>query len=307
MTILPKRLKKWDTIWLIAPSKPYIEKHVPLVQNFIEHMESLWLNVIHWKNFHKTDKYWTAWWTPQERAEDINIMFADSNIQAIRCLQWWSLANQTLEHIDFDIIRSNPKLILGKSDIDILLVAINSQTWIPTIHTCDSKIWQWNEMDYEYTKQRFVKRCFEWSKEIVANDEWKVIRGWKVQWRLLWCNIQSLLKISWTKYAPNYTNTIFFFETYEGDPSSLIHRLTTMKLQWCFDSIKWIVIWSNYWWKSEEFSSSDIINDFFDQDIPIMKTNMFGHYQPHAFLPIGSDVSIDTSNRSITILSDFVS
>ena len=111
-------------------------------------------------NFYSKDKYGVSGGTPEERANDINSMFADKNIKAIWCLQGGDTANQTLDLIDFDIVKNNPKLFLGKSDIDILLLALNKMTGVITIHCCDSKIGSNKELDFEYTKKWFRKRLW---------------------------------------------------------------------------------------------------------------------------------------------------
>ena len=96
--------------------------------------------------------------TPEQRAEDINLMFADKSIKAIWCLQGGEPANQTLDLIDFDNVKKNPKLFMGKSDIDVLLLALNKKTDLITIHCCDTKIGSNKELDFDYTKEWFKKR-----------------------------------------------------------------------------------------------------------------------------------------------------
>ena len=66
--------------------------------------------------------------SPQERAEDIHAFFTDKNIDAIRCTSGGNTANEILHYLDFDLIKSNPKLFIGLSDNTVLLSAIQTIT-----------------------------------------------------------------------------------------------------------------------------------------------------------------------------------
>lgn len=308
--IQAKRLKRWDTIWLVAPSKAFNEEKRFELDGFVTYLESLWLKVKTSKNFYEKDKFWTSSWSPEQRASDINEMFWDDSISAIWTLQWWSLANQVLEHLDFNFIKNNPKIFIWKSDIDILLLSIYKKTGLITYHSCDSKIWSNKELDFQYTKEYLKHRLFEGWRMITSSNtqDWLTLTPWRAVWKSVWCNMTSILKLAWTEYFPDFTNKIFFIETYKVDAGTLLHQLTQLQMLGVFDAINWVVIWSNFWFDCVEFKAEEIITIFLKEyNLPILKINEFWHYQPHMFLPIWAEIELDATNKKIEIVENFLS
>lgn len=307
MKLLANSLKEGDTIGVIAPSKPFNQEKKFELDNFIKYMQSHKINIRLSKNFYSSDKYGVSAGTPEERANDINTMFSDNNIDAIWCLQGGETANQTLDLIDFDVIKKNPKLIMGKSDIDILLLAINKLTSLITIHCCDPKIGSNKELDFDYSKKWFKKRLLEKSKNIEPNDKWFCLNEGSAEGKIIGCNLISILKLAGTRYFPDFNDSIFFIETYKSNPTKLIVQLSHLKQLNVFEKTNGIVIGNNYGFQSNEFKVESIINEFLEEyEFPIIKINEFGHYQPHAFLPIGAKVKIDTTSKAIKITQDFL-
>jgi len=305
--MLAKSLNKGDTIGIIAPSKPFNRNKKFELDNFIKYMNEQGIKVELSNNFYSKDKYGVGGGTPEERADDINSMFADKDIKAIWCLQGGDVVNQTLDLIDFDIVKNNPKLFLGKSDIDILLLALNKMTGVITIHCCDSKIGSNKELDFRYTKKWFKKRLFEKSKIVEPSKNWTCINSGQAEGKIIGCSLVSILKLAGTQYFPDFTNSIFFIETYKSCPAEIIWQLTQLKQLGVFDKIKGIVVGNNFEFQNDDFKVEEIINDLLvEYNFPILKINEFGHYQPHAFLPIGANVKLDATNKSIEIVDNFL-
>lgn len=308
--ILANRLQRGDTIGIIAPSGPCNEQKLKELEKLIEYLEGLDINVQLAENFMKTDRFQTSGWTAQERAQDFNAMAQGTWTQAIWCLQWGDTINQIIDFIDYEALKENPKIIIGKSDIDVLHNAVYKKTWLVTFHGPDSKIGSKGEMELAYTQECFEKRLFEGYVFIEASQEnqrYSIVSG-KASGTLIGCNLTSILKLAGTQYFPDFTkNFIFFMETYKDNPKGLIAKLTQLKMLWVFEQCKWIVIGSNYGFDETNATAEEVIGDFIaGYNIPLMKTNEFGHYQPHAFLPIGAEVSIDTESWEIKILHDFL-
>ena len=305
--MLAKSLKKGDTIGIIAPSKPFNQDRKFELDNFIEYMKNQGIKVKISNNFYASDKYGFSAGTPEQRAEDINFMFSDKDVKAIWCLQGGEPANQTLDLIDFEIVKNNPKLFMGKSDIDVLLLALNKKTGLITFHCCDTKIGSNKELDFDYTKKWFQKRLFEKSTIIEPSEEWICINQGQAKGKIIGCNPISMLKLAGTEYFPDFSNSIMFLETYKSNPTELLVQLTQFKQLGVFESIKGIVIGNNFEFQSDKFKVENIVNEFLKEyNFPILKINEFGHYQPHAFLPIGANVKLDATNKSIEIIEDFL-
>lgn len=308
--LLAKGLQKENTIGIIVPSWPCTQEKYEEVLKLISYLQSLDLRVKLAENFTKTDLFHTSGWTPEERANDFNSMVLDPEISAIWCLQWGETVNQIIDLIDYESLKRNPKIIIWKSDIDVLHNSIYTRIWLVTFHWPDAKIWNKWEMELEYTQRAFYARLFQKEKIIESSDikSRYALVEWRAQWRIIGCNLVSILKLAWTSFFPDFSEDyIFFIETYKYEAKSLTARLEHLRMLWVFQKCRWIVIGSNYWFDENVWKAEDVVVDFFkDFKFPIIKTNEFGHYQPHCFLPIGAEVSIDTDTLEIKIESEFL-
>lgn len=298
-------LQKGDTIGVIAPSKPFTEEKKLELDNFIYYMNEQGMKVELSKNFYACGIYGAG--NPQKRADDINSMFANKKINAIWCLQGGDNANQTLDLINYDIVKNNPKIFIGKSDIDVLLLTLNKKTNLITFHSCDPKIGRGKELDFDYTKKWFEKRLFEKSSEIEPSEEWTCINKGQTEGKILGCNLISVLKLAGTEYFPDFKDSILFVETYKSRPTEIIYQIAQFEQIGIFNKVKGIVIGHNFEFESDDFKVEEIIKDILTKyDFPILKINEFGHYQPHSFLPIGTKINLDATNKKITITEDFL-
>ncbi|MEA1926338.1 MAG: LD-carboxypeptidase [Patescibacteria group bacterium] len=305
--MIPNKLQQGDTIGIVAPSKPFNQEKKFELDNFIAYMNKQNIKVELSNNFYAKDKYNVGAGTLNERANDINSMFADKNIKAIWCLQGGEPANQILDLMDYDVVKKNPKLFLGKSDIDVLLLALNKKTDLITIHCCDPKIGSHKELDFDYTKKWLKKRLFEGCKEVKPSEKWICINKGFSEGKILGCNITSILKLAGTDYFPDFTDSILFIETFKSNAAAIIWKFTQLKQLGVFNKIKGIVIGNNFGFENENFKVEEIVKDLtLEYNFPILKINEFGHYQPHAFLPIGAKIKLNATNKTIGIVDDFL-
>ena len=308
--MIAERLKKGDSIGIVAPSKVINEEQKEQLKNFEKYIQEEGFKVVHSKNLFAVDNYERIAGTPEQRADDFNSMVKDKEIKAVWCFQGGSAANQILELMDYNAIKKNPKLIMGKSDIDVLLLAINKMTSLITFHCCDPKIGRNREMDFDYTKKWFQKRLINGEKEIEASEDWVCVREGKAEGRLLGCNLNSILKLAGTKYFPDFNDSILFVETYHGEVGKLVYIITQLDIIGALAKVKAIVVGHNFEWDggSKNTKTEDVVKDLTEKyRIPILKINEFGHYQPHSFLPIGAKVMVDATNKKIEIISEFLS
>jgi len=128
--LLPRTLKPGDTVGLITPSS-YVSDpdELAFAKRFCEFFE------LKWKlgpNVGKRYGYLAG--TAQQRVDDLHAMFRDPTIQAVFCIRGGYGSAQMLDKLDFNLIRNNPKVFLGYSDITALHVAIGQRTGLVTFH-----------------------------------------------------------------------------------------------------------------------------------------------------------------------------
>ena len=96
-------------------------------------------------------------------------------------------------------------------------------------------------------------------------------------------------------------------ESYKSNTSKVVFQLTQLKLLGVFDKISGIIVGNNFEFDGGKINITfqDIVKDL-TQDIPILKINEFGHYQPHAFIPIGAKARMDATKKTFEIVEDFI-
>ena len=130
--IVPPKLKPGDHIRVISPSRSMSLIHQEtqdIARNFLEGMG---LTISYSKHVDETDVFVSS--SVASRLEDLHEAFRDPEVDGILTTIGGYNANQLLHGIDFDLIRENPKVICGYSDISILVNAIYSQTGIMTYY-----------------------------------------------------------------------------------------------------------------------------------------------------------------------------
>ena len=124
----PASLKKNDTIGIIAPSEPITKQDLEKIRAFFERQG---FKLKFGKNIMAKYGDYAAG-TAQQRAEDINWAFSDTEVKAIFTADGGMVASQTLEKIDFENIKKNPKIFAGYSDATTLQLAIFAKTGLVT-------------------------------------------------------------------------------------------------------------------------------------------------------------------------------
>ncbi len=313
--MIAKRLKKGDTIGIIVPSNPVTKDKRYLLDNAVKKLTDFGINIVFSKNYLKLDKFGVSGGEPEERAEDLNAMFSDKNINAVWCAHGGDTANQILELIDYENIKRNPKIFLGMSDIDVLHLAIHKKTGLVVFNSSDPKSGRDLDLDLEYTWNSFTERLFNCSKDIPASSDRKCVRQGVAEGKLIGCNLTSIIKIAGTQYSPDFSGAILFVEGYTVGMRNTIWKLELLKQLGVFDKIKGIVIGYIHGFQSEEWRQKNNITAEFEDivmditreyDFPILKTNDFGHRCPNCFLPIGAKVRLDAANKQIQIIDEFL-
>lgn len=138
--IIPKKLKKGDTIGVVAPSNPIIGENIEEIQQAKRIVENAGYQVKFSKNLFSNSLGYSS--SPKEKAQDINAMFADEKINMIWCAKGGSNSNSTFEYLDYKIIKQNPKIICGYSDITSLTNMITQKTGLITFSGTNFKTLQ---------------------------------------------------------------------------------------------------------------------------------------------------------------------
>ena len=154
--MLPTKLKIGDTIGVVAPSNPIVAHNIEELEKAKEIVEKSGFKVKFSKHiFSNTNGYSS---TAKEKAEDLNEMFRDQEVKMIWCAKGGNNSNTTFEFLDYDLIKRNPKILCGYSDITSLTNVIHAKTGLVTFSGTNFKTIATDETDYSYKEA--IKRFF---------------------------------------------------------------------------------------------------------------------------------------------------
>ena len=297
--ILPSKLNIGDTIGVVAPSSPIIGDNIEELNKAKEIVEKSGFKVKYSKNlFSNTNGYSS---TAKEKADDINEMFAEKQVKMIWCAKGGNNSNSTFEYLDYELIRQNPKIICGYSDITSLTNIITEKTGLVTFSGTNFKTIATDETDFSYKQalSRFVDGSLEFGPE---NEEYVTIQEGKAEGELIGGNLFLTRGMIAGKYSLDFTDKILFLEELgpATEPEECNNFLYYMKQNGVFDKIKGL--WIGNYEHESGISLEKIIMDVLDgkYKFPIIKSNNFGHIERKTVIPIGTKAEINT-NENIKI------
>ncbi|GAA0552181.1 MULTISPECIES: S66 peptidase family protein [Rheinheimera] len=310
--LLPVALNPGDTVALVSPSKATDNK-IDL-QIATEVMQALGLKVK--TGQHLASRRGHLAGTDLERASDINAMFADKEVKAIICLRGGSGAARVLPLLDYNLIRNNPKILLGYSDITALHNAIHAQTGLVTFHGPNGT-GSWNSFNADQFRRVFFDReLMHYQNVIDAKDELAprqnrtiTITGGKVQGELIGGNLTVLTALAGSPYLPDFSGKILFVEDVEEAPYRIDRMLSTLKLMGALDKIAGFIFGEctdcrpsgGYGWLTMDQIFDDHIKPL---NIPAYRGAMIGHIKQQFIVPVGGRVELDADAGNFRLLDN---
>lgn len=298
------KLKKGDTVGVIAPSSKIDEDDLEAINNSVLLMESTGLKVKFGKNAFKNTLGYGA--TPKEKAEDINEMFADKEVKLIFCVSGGFNSNSVFDYLDYDIIKNNPKPLCGFSDSTSIENVIYSKTGVITFNGPTFKsLTSWAT---PYAYEEFVKRFIDGDMRLgKPEDEYVTVCKGQAEGILVGGNLSLTNEMVCGKYSIDFTDKILFIEEFclESPPELVSNYLYHMKQNGVFDKIKGIWVGNYDGSVALEKILLDVLED--EYKFPIVKSNNFGHTEKKTVIPVGGKARIDTTKAvKIEITENFM-
>ena len=301
--MIPMKLDREDKIGVVSPSTPVVPGDLKFDRG-VRFLKDMGFQLVLGKHVFSNTLGYSA--SPQEKAQDVNDMFADGAIRAIMCSQGGDTANGCLPYLDWDTIKHNPKILTGISDITVLLNAVYAKTGLVTFHGNDV-MWGFGRNPAPYDVEEFVGRLVEARVgEVNANGERETVRGGIAEGTLLGGNLGCLLKLAGTPYFPDFAASVLFVESLNATPATCDFMFNQLKQIGVFDQVQGMVIGYIDGLQNDPEASAQmqdvLLNVTAEYDFPILKINDFGHNCPNTVLPVGARVRIDADEQKVEIL-----
>jgi muramoyltetrapeptide carboxypeptidase len=314
--ILPRRLSTGDTVGLVAPASATFQSVDVAIAR--ESLEGLGLKVRIGAHVLARHGYLSG--TDKERAADINRFFADDSVRAVLPIRGGWGSSRVLPHLDFEVIRRNPKVVLGYSDITALHLAIHARTGLVTFHGPNG-MGRWDAWSVDYLQRvLFSAEAVTFANLNALSDrnsltqiEHRVqtITPGIARGRLIGGNLTVMTAILGSPYVPSTDGAILFLEDVGEDLYRIDRMFTQLKLAGMLDRIGGFVFGTcAECGPGEGFASLTLEELFADHikplAVPAWFGAMIGHQTPQWTVPVGADAEIDAAAGTIRLLAPAV-
>ncbi|MGB5078715.1 MAG: LD-carboxypeptidase, partial [Sphingorhabdus sp.] len=257
----------------------------------------------------------------KDRAADVNAMFADSQVRAIFAVRGGWGSARLLPYLDWTMIRANPKLLTGFSDITALHMAIAAKAGFVTLHGPNAgSAWGKSSWDSfrgiafdgatpvfknpETTEDRLVQR--RWRTQVLGSG------NGKAQGKLLGGNLTVLTALVGTPYLPSFEGAILFLEDVDEAEYRIDRMLTQLGQSGVLKGLKGVVFGQCTDCTAKGggyggFTLNDVLTQHLGSlGIPAYQGAYFGHITDQFTLPVGAMVEIDANAGTLRLLEPVV-
>ncbi len=312
--IKPARLKKGDRIGLVAPGGFITEKEL---QEAVENLKMLGFIPVPSPNILQRFGYLAG--RDSIRAADLNEMFRRKDIDGIVCARGGYGCTRILHLLDYDAIKSNPKVIVGYSDITALLYAIYSRTGLVCFHG-PVGISTFNTFSIQYFGEILMHsydslQLISMPENAESEFDLRTISSGKCKGELAGGNLSIVVSLIGTPYDINYEGKIIFLEDVDEQPYRIDRMMTQMIQSGKFDKASGIALglFSKCEAKEKDPDSPRsftlfevLVERLAGLDIPVIYGLSFGHITNKFTLPFGIKAELNTFTKTFTLLEPAV-
>jgi muramoyltetrapeptide carboxypeptidase len=296
------KLKTGDTVVITSPAGAvWDEQQIGI---FSDILKSFGLKVIYGETLKRRYGYFSG--TDEERAKELNDLFANKSVKGIFCMKGgWGCA-RILDKLNYDTIAQNPKVLIGFSDITSLLVSIYMKTGLITFHGPVGNS-GWNEFTSKIFREVVMaSEPIEFPVGPAPEDKPVTINKGIAEGTLVGGNLTVLSCMVGSSYLPDWKGKILFLEEWKEEPYSIDRMFTQMKLAGILDALGGIVFGKCVKCEAEEPQKAFTFMEVLEQHIkplgiPAFYGAQIGHIENKLTLPVGADVIMNADAGTIKL------
>ncbi len=317
MTLVkPPRLREGDLIGLIAPSGHTSDESIAKA---VARIEGLGFKVALGKHLREVHGNYAG--TAEQRLQDLHAMFANPDIKALWCIRGGSGAISLLAGIDYRLIRANPKILLGYSDITALHLALLRHAGLVTFHgpVASSTLSNYSTEHMlavlmDPSPRYTIPMAMENAKRAVEEAHYAIrtVHAGSATGRLIGGNLSMVAALAGTPYAADFTDSLLYIEEVNEAPYRIDRWMTQLDLAVGLKKAAGVIIGicDNCGPGHEDISLTlDETLDMHLQPlkIPAVTGYSIGHIRNQFTVPVGVRATLDTQRQTITLLEAAVS
>ena len=267
----------------------------------------------------------------QERAAELNALIRDPDVRCIISTIGGTNSNSLLPYIDYEAFRTDPKIVVGHSDVTAILLGIYARTGIPTFYgpalvPSFGEFEPYNELTWSYfadicvdhlrLPHEFVRPDF-WTQEAVPwetqtaekdrhPNQWITCRKGRVEGRLIIGNLNTISSVWGSPYMPEIEKgDILFIEDTQKTAAMMERLFSFLKINGVLERIGGLILG-----KHERFDDQDtgrLPHDILEEILgpytfPFLADVDCSHTHPMFTMPVGAQIRLDASEQRIELL-----
>lgn len=310
--IKPKRLLKGDLIGIISPASA--PDDLTRINSGVKYLENLGYNVLLGEHVGKNHGYLAG--SDGERLSDIHSMFKNKNVKAIICVRGGYGSPRLLDKIDYGLIKRNPKIFVGYSDITALQMAFLQKANLVTFAGPMLAVDFHNEVS-EFTED-FFWRLVTSNKKIGRiknpnNEKMYFLKKGSAIGQIVGGNLALLVSLMGTPYFPDIRNKILLLEDTGEAPYRLDRLINQLRIAKLFDKVNGVVLGAFTDCKELDLSKKtltlgEVIEDYFTKlTKPTVYNFQHGHIPDNITVPFGIRVKLNATKGFMEIIEGAVS
>jgi len=315
--IKPPALRHGDTVGLVTPASSLFERKRTLIEA-TEKMEGIGYKVKTGKHIFAQNGYLAG--SIKQRVDDLHDMFRDPDVKAIIAIRGGYGSGQLLPYLDYELIRQNPKIILGYSDITSLHIGIYQKTGLVTFHGPVAI-----STFTDYTRG-LMQRLLGEAKPLglIADAPYEdnlqksarilTLRGGRAEGKLMGGNMTLMQATLGTPWEFDSDDSILFFEEVGEQPYDIDRILNHMKMAGKFDRCKGVIFDKMPSVRpgddaafNRNLSLEEVLEFHLGEyDFPVCLGFSLGHIKNKPTMPLGIRAELDADKATLSIAESAV-
>ena len=305
--MIPPKLKKGDEIRIIAPSGSLTRVRTDVLERSLAYLDENGFRVTYSTNCREMDSFSSS--SVKSRAADLHEAFADPDVKAVMACIGGFNVNQILPYIDYDLIRANPKILCGYSDITALLNAVYARTGLVTYHAPHlAALGFLREREYTH---KYLTACLMNEDPISVTPSetagsYTILQEGTCEGEIAGGNLCTLNLLQGTPYMPDLRDKVLFIEddNIMGDyfPYEFDRNLQSLLQLSGAESVRGIVFGRfDESCRLTEDTIRAIVKGKVPAGIPVVFGTDFGHVFPMISFPVGGRVKLSANGEGIDL------
>ncbi|KPJ99919.1 MAG: hypothetical protein AMJ60_03375 [Desulfobacterales bacterium SG8_35] len=294
--VYPPAVQKGDTIGLVGPAGPLINKN-----NFtagVHILEKKGFRVRYNPRLLNAKGYLAG--SDRERADEFNSLWSDPEVKALVAARGGYGCLRLLDLIDMKQIRKTPKILIGFSDLTVLLAAIHKKTGLVTYH--GPVVTTLASIDKQ-SQKAFFNTLAGTQPPRIKPARLKILKGGKARGVLFGGNLTTLVHMIATSYEIPWSRAILLLEDIDESPYRLDRLLTHLGQAGRLQKIRGLILGTfsddarkenGAMQRAAHERTLELLEKY---DIPVWANFPAGHSRRNLTLPIGAEVEMDSSAR----------